>query len=79
VILELDICCDLFFTDTIDDLILISFKSEEEHALVFLLKILTMIFSMVTRLISRLSCRVWVKSMIKNICCHELMRWIPQP
>jgi len=35
VILELDICCDLFWMDTIDDLILISFKSEEEHALDF--------------------------------------------
>jgi len=45
VILELDICCDLFLTDTIDDLILISFKSEEHASFRFLLRILTMIFS----------------------------------
>jgi hypothetical protein len=31
-ILKVDIYCDLFLTDTVDDLILISFKSEEEHA-----------------------------------------------
>jgi hypothetical protein len=34
-ILKLNIYCDLFFTDTIDHLVLISFKSKEEHALDF--------------------------------------------